>query len=143
MVAVYVALVAGGVAGLANEQDIGPVVTWVSTLTYSSAIFAGGLGAPTAWQGIYWLERLAALAGMFTSCLALTLALIILVAVDVPMADLLTPPLALTSVCALGLFSTRYARTRLRPWAPGREPEQAREYVARIMPDDEVAPLSM
>lgn len=141
MVGAYVALVMGGVAGLATEQHVGPVVTWVSTITYASAILAGGLGAPTAWQGIYWLERLAALAGMFTSCLALTLAAIILVAVDLPMADLLTPPLALTSVCSLGLFATRYARTRLTPWAPGREPAQARQHAARML--DEDAHLSM
>lgn len=98
------------------------------TLATLLLIGGGAVGAPTAWQGAWWLERTAALSVAAGAAIAEVLA----VTAHVEIGD---GPLWLSTygLTLAGLFMLiRFLRTRRAPYAPGRGPASVTQQAARL-----------
>ena len=87
----------------------------------------GAVGAPSAWRGLWWLERTAALA----VCCG-----IVLVGILVFAAHCVTPGPVWLSSWALAMaclyMLTRFLRVRSAPYAPGRGPASSDQQAAAL-----------
>ena len=132
IVAYYGVLAVLGVMGLATEAPAPPMIRYVSTAAWVACIVSGVVGAPSAWRGVWWLERGAAFAGIVASAM-IALLMVRLYRLTVTSEHDVTLMLGLAAglASALALFTTRYMRVRRTPWQPGKEPPRAREHAAR------------
>lgn len=126
IIAVYVGMFLGGLIGLAvtYPPEVGLRV-WVHA-AFVAALLTGSFGAPAAWRGAFWFERIATIGGMATCVYAFGVALILLFSEPHPASGQLAAITGIGAVGGVGLFATRYAHVKARPWMEGKEPERAR-----------------